>query len=191
MTRKRSIILLTASMAAIVLAAAGAIFGAPYWSMHQLKTAAQERDVDALMARVDLNALRQSVRLSMGFRFSEALHEARAEGGKPLAEGARAAMAAQVDPLTETLVSPPLLIAMLIEGRPSRALTGAGPAGVQLAVAQAGALAARDGWHAQLHRVDSATVQVRARESPQAGGFVLKRTGLLDWKLSGLLLPDS
>lgn len=190
MTRNRSISLgagLAIVLLLLLLVAAG-IYASPYWSVHQMKEAARERDVDALLARVDQSALRQSVRLSLGFKLGEALHGAQAESGKAQAEGARAQAAAQVDPLTETLTSPPLLIAMLIEGRPSRALTGSGFAGVQPPSASDEGLGE---WETRLRYVDSATVHVRSDKAPQAGGFILRRTGLVDWKLSGLLLPGS
>ncbi len=165
----------------LLLVAAG-IYASPYWAVHQMKEAARERNVDALLARVDQSALRQSVRLALGFQLSETLHEAQAESGKALAQGALPQAAAQLDPLTAALTSPPLLIAMLIEGRPSRALGGLGrlPASGDADLGE---------WEAQLRYVDSATVQVRSRQTPQAGGFILRRSGLIDWKLSGLLLP--
>ncbi|MGR4869833.1 DUF2939 domain-containing protein [Variovorax sp. LARHSF232] len=182
MTRNKSIALGAGLAIVLLLLVAAGIYASPYWSVHQMKEAARERDVDALLARVDQSALRQSVRLSLGFKLSEALHDAQAESGKAQAEGARAQAAAQVDPLTEALTSPPLLIAMLIEGRPSRALGGIGrlPASGDADLGE---------WEAQLRYVDSATVQVRSSQAPQAGGFILRRSGLIDWKLSGLLLP--
>jgi hypothetical protein len=188
MTRKTSIAWGLGLLTALLLALAAGLYAAPYWSMNRLKEAARERDIDALLAGVDQKALRQSVRLSLGFRFGESMQEAQAESGKPAADGARAISASQVDPLTERLTSPPLLIAMLLEGRPSQALLGGGFATPRLSAAQAGD-ADLGHWKTELRYLDSATVQVRSKEAPQQGGFILRRSGMVDWKLSGLLMP--
>ena len=59
MTRK---LIFGAALGALVVVAAVAavLYASPYWAVYQLKKAAQERDVDALLAHVDERALRLS-----------------------------------------------------------------------------------------------------------------------------------
>lgn len=166
------------------LAAGAATYASPWWSVHQMRKAAAERDADALLARVDQAALRQSVRLSLGFELTAAIHEAAGEKGRQ-AEGASELVRMQLDPMTDTLTSAPLLMAMLIQGHPSPAL-GRGAA---LGVPRIAPSSEEGGWDAEVRYVDRSTVQVRAKNSPLAGGFILKRKGWLNWKLSGLQLP--
>jgi len=187
--KKRSLWWSLGAVAGVAVLVAGAYFGSPYWTVHQIRKAAQARDVDALMARVDQPALQRSVRLAMGFRLAEVLSGgARADSRPRLAEGATAIASAQAEPLVSLLSSPTLLFSMLIEGYPSQALTGQVSLPAAWQTAAQGGKAAGD-WDARLNRVDASTIVLESRQSPGRGGFILRRSGWLKWKLSGLQLP--
>lgn len=54
---------------AIVFAGAGWWFGSPWWTLYQMKQAAQAHDVRALAAHVDFPALREDVSTQLRSRF--------------------------------------------------------------------------------------------------------------------------
>ena len=125
----------------------------------------------------------------MGFRLNEAMTDAADEDRVPSAAGAIDAATALVDPLTEALTSPTLLMAMLIQGRPSELMGRNVLSGPPMSVKQAGELARND-WSAELRYVDWSTVLVHSKDAPTSGDFILKRSGLVDWRLTGFQMPD-
>ena len=179
---------LAAVLAVAVLAcvAGAADYASPYWALHRLKQAALDRDVDAVMARVDQEAFERSIRQALGMRLSEAMYGARAEAPRTLPEGAQELAAARMDSLSHTFAESTAVMAMLIQGYPSSAVSGT----AALSRARLSAVEASEGeggdWKAQLRYVDRHTVEVRSASMPGAGAFVLSRAGWWGWKLSGL-----
>ena len=182
---------LTVTIAAIVALGlfGAAVYASPYWAVRELKEAARERDVDALLEHVDTNALRRNVRLAMGFKLQEQFIAPHDLDAKPAGPGASEAARALVDPMSDALTSPPLLMSMLIQGKPSDLMGGLqmAPLGT---VAQAGEKAVGGHWDAAIEYVDWSTVLVASKSTPHAGNFILKRAGLMDWKLSGFRMPN-
>jgi len=170
----------------MAVAAGGVVYASPYWAIHVMKQAAIDRDVDELMARVDEPALRKSVQLALGFRLGEMLQENRGEGTrKPLPEEAQRNVASQAEPMVDALTSSTLLIAMIREGRPSQAL------GRFAAPSRPSADTSPAGWSTEPRYLDSSTVEVHPKGAADAGAFVLRRSGILGWKLSGLRWPGA
>ncbi|MDM0111074.1 DUF2939 domain-containing protein [Variovorax sp. J22R133] len=185
---KRKAMIGTVAVAAVAALCAAAVYASPYWVVRELKEAARERDVDALLEHVDAQALRRSVRLAMGFRVEEQLLDSTDEDRRPAGPAAAQAARALVDPLSDTLTSPTLLMSMLIQGRPSELLAPGMRVAPLTSVAQASELALAQ-WDATIQYVDWSTVLVGSKRTPNAGDFVLKRAGLVDWKLSGFRMP--
>jgi hypothetical protein len=188
MTRNKTIAVSAGLLALLLLALAAAFYASPYWSVHQLKQAARERDVDALLEHVDQKALRQSVRLALGFQLAESIQGSAGEGARPMTRDSREsrdiALNTTLDPMTEMLSSPTLLMAMLLEGHPSRALSRGAPPLLILPETVPG------DWPAEIRYLDRSTVEVRPKGGPDGGAFVLRRSGIVDWRLSGLRPPD-
>lgn len=178
---------LAASLTVAVLAclAGAAYYASPYWAVHRLKQAAQERDVDAVMAQVDQQALERSVRQALGLQLNVALYGGRTEGARTLPDGAPEAAAARMDAVSRTFAEPTAVMSMLIQGYPSSAITGvAALSRARLSAIEAGE-GEGGGWKAQVRYIDRRTVEVRSERMPGAGAFVLSRSGWWNWKLSG------
>jgi hypothetical protein len=183
---KRRHILGIAGGALVAALIAGALYASPYWAVHEIREAANDRDIDALASFVDAAALRDSVAQALGLQVGTV--------ADPSAEGQRRPDAAQqalaadwLGQLGESMASPPVLMGMLIEGRLSRVLVGDVTAGLARPRTQQDPQA--DLWDASVRYRDWSTVVVRAKDAPDLGGFVFKRAGLFGWKLSGFDLP--
>ena len=169
MTRSRiwKVALAAAALVAIVLV--GAYYGAPYWTVHELKQAARDRDADALLAHVDQAALRKSMQLALGFSLAQ-------PQGSPASQPAARPM---LDAMPELLSAPTSLMAMLLQGHPSRVLD---PDAVFMPILPE---AAEGDWTVELRHVGRSTVEVRAKGST-GGAFILRRAGLFRWKWSAI-----
>lgn len=87
---------LVALLVLVLLAAGGWAWGSPYYTLWQMKRAAEARDVDALTSHVDFPAVRTSVKAQL----SERMH---GEGGGVLGALVRAGIA---DTVVDAAVSP-------------------------------------------------------------------------------------
>ena len=80
----------------VLLAAGGWVWGSPYYTLWQMKRAAEARDVDALASHVDFDAVRGSVKTQLSAR----MH---GEGGGVLGALVRSGIA---DTVVDAAVSP-------------------------------------------------------------------------------------
>ncbi|WP_137863617.1 MULTISPECIES: DUF2939 domain-containing protein [unclassified Sphingomonas] len=87
---------LIALMVLILLAGGGWIWGSPYYTLWQMKRAAEARDIDALARHIDFPTVRESVKAQLSAR-------AGGEGGGVLGALVRAGIA---DTMVDAAVSP-------------------------------------------------------------------------------------
>lgn len=160
---------MAAAMALVVLVLAAAYYGAPYWTVHELKQAARDRDADALLVHVDQAALRKSVQLALGFSLAPS----------PASPESQATARSMLEAMPELLSSPTSLMAMLLQGHPSRVLD---PEAAFVPVLPE---AADGDWPVELRYVGRSTVEVRAKGAT-GGAFILRRAGLFRWKWSAI-----
>lgn len=142
-------------------------FGAPHWTLNQMRAAAEARDTAALASHVDFPALRDS--LEAGSR-GAAIAGGTADGSPERPDPALGT--ALLDPMIEALASPAGVRAMLL-GDTDRRL--AGPAAPPIDFGEGGFEIDREGFS-------------KGRTDGAAGALVFRRRGYV-WKLAGVDLP--
>src|SRR6476661_3616678 len=91
-------------LAALVALAAGWWFGSPYWTLHQMQTAARQGDSARLSHFVDYPAVRENLKAQL--RHEMLTQVPAEEQGNGLAALGTAIASAMIDPLIDTLVTP-------------------------------------------------------------------------------------
>lgn len=163
------------SLAAALLAGL-CFYATPYLALHQIRSAAAAQDAAKLAGYVDFPALRQSLKTGVRARL---IGDERNERGEPTpANVLGAAVAgALLGPMVDSLITPESLARLLQGQQPVAAVTGmAGepPGTLQTRMAYEGA----DRFVFSVSKPDEEPVDL-----------VLRRDGLLHWKLAELRLP--
>jgi hypothetical protein len=163
--------------AAALIVAAGVTWylASPGWTLHEMKTAADANDADALSSYIDYPALRQDLKAEiMGQMMAEANRDKSGFGGLGLAIGT-----AMVGPAIHRLVTPAGMRAALIAKR-EEAHTKVAPRATSALRVPDDPVIVRRGFSEFL---------VASKQRPTSG-LVFKRHGL-SWKLSGVDLPPN
>lgn len=173
----------TAAIVAGTIAAALALatYASPWWQLSRMHAAVEARDTAALSQHVDFPRLRDSVKLQVMRRLDAggALAESRKN---PFAAFGRTMAMAVIDPVVDAAVSPAGVAAMLDAGdirvQPGR--DGPPPSASD-------APREKPNYDLSYRSWDRVVV-----ERADGGGvrFVLDRSGLWDWKLVGVELPE-
>lgn len=185
MTRKRLILL----AAALLLLAGGWYFGAPYWTLWQMREAAEARDSERLARYIDFAALRASSKAQLRAQLAAEAAAGRGGGDEMRAFGAVIGMA-MIDPVVDRLVTPEAM-RLAFDRVPERSEAGGGgadPAGS----GQTEPMRAPFGIDAAdvtVVRTGFGEFRLRRRGSDgEAGDLVFRRHGL-GWKLEEIRLP--
>jgi hypothetical protein len=144
----------------------------PWYTLREMKAAAQAGDSDAFAAYVDFPALRKDLKAELRARL---LARSRSEGGG-LGGLALALGSALADPVIDGLVSPGGVRAAFVARREETA--GAPPARSALRLPD----------RPEVHRRGLSEFVVTAKGGDSRSGLVFVRHGL-GWKLSGVDLP--
>ena len=182
-----------ASLAAVLLAAAG-VAGywhySPYLTLNAMRTAAEQKDVQAFSARVDYLKVRESVKSQLATKLagqmqSDADEGQRSQGFKAL--GAAFAMAL-ANPLIDAMVRPEFVMAALIKGEIEVV-----PGEVKEAVGVVEPKKDKPKWAFDRQGPNKLLVYAKDPENPgeMNAGLVFERAGFADWKLTGLSLPEN
>ena len=163
--------LIIAAILALAAVAAGWWYGSPWWTLREMKEAAEARDAARLSRHIDYPALREDVKADVRQMIAAQSQEA---GNQGQALGSAFAMTL-AGPLIDAMLTPQGVQAMFAVPRQK---TGSAPqpqASVQAAELP---IVEREG----LNRF-----RVRDKD-PRKGGMIFERRGL-GWKLVGLDLP--
>ena len=174
MRRKPALLALT------VLLAGLCFYATPYLALHQIRSAAATQDAAKLAGYVDFPALRQSLKTGMQARLIGAERNERGEPMPANVMGAAVA-GALLGPMVDSLITPESLARVLQGQQPAAAVTGIGSE-----PAPADALQTRMGYESADRFVFSVKKQ---GENEDPVDLVLRRDGLLRWKLAELRLP--
>jgi Protein of unknown function (DUF2939) len=168
------------ALACMAALAALVLYASPYIAVHQMRSAAAERDAVRLSGFVDFPALRESLKRGVHARLAGQVLN---ESGQPTPAGAMGAAvaAALLGPMVDSLITPDSVGRLLQGQRPGAAL-----AGVSRDSAADEPLQTRMGYESPRRFVVS--VQ-QAGEGEEPVDLVLRREGLLHWKLAELRLP--
>jgi hypothetical protein len=159
-------------LAALAALAAGWWLGSPYWTLHQMKSAAEQGDTARLSTYIDYPAVRENLKGQV--RRAILKDASTNEEGKGLAALGSAIAGALIDPVIDTMVSPEGLQAAFAE-REAQSTLRPGP---HLPAAPDKPVVTHDGLD---------TFKVRDRRHDQ-GSLLFRRVGL-GWKLVGFELP--
>lgn len=171
-------------LGSLLLLAGLGFYASPYLTLQQMRTAAAERDAGKLARHVDFEALKASLKAGVQARLIG--DERNAQGQPPPANVMGAAVAgALLGPMVDTLITPDSLARMLQGQSPATAaLPQVGAPTAPTTAAEP--LDTRMGYESPNRFVYSVTKQGSGEEAIH---LVLRRDGLLAWKLAELRLP--
>lgn len=158
------------------------IYFSPHIALYQMKRAIDAKDAEAFSEYVDFPALRESFKGQMMAAMNEQMSSPEIKNN-PFAGLGQAMAAAFIGPMIDSMVSPAGVIAMMNTGKPN---TSSQPTS-----------ATADGQPSQTPNYsvsykDWNRAVVRAGDSgDDKVGFVLKRQGLWNWRLSSVEMPAS
>lgn len=166
----------------LVVAIAGAllvtsILVSPYFALHQMKSALDNKDADKFSEYVDFPALRENFKGQMMIALGEKFKSPDAQD--PLSGLGQTLATAFINPM----ISPAGVIAMMHSGTPQKASTGI----VKRTVSPDTPEKAPD--FSLSYKAWDKVVVKRAGSTEPSGGFFLKRHGLWSWKLAAVEFP--
>jgi hypothetical protein len=173
---------LAAGAVGALLVAAATSFASPWWTLHDLQSAAARRDADAVAALVDFPALRASVKSQVQRSLDRNLGMAGSDN--PLAKFGQALASTLVDPLVDAVVSPAGVAAMVEHGKITVAKPQAEPGAADAPPAPASTPAEPPRYAVHYRGLNGFAVTAR-----DGGSFLFHRTGLWSWQLAGIELP--
>jgi hypothetical protein len=175
--------LLKSSLLVLALLAGIAVYASPYFTVHQLREAARERDAQALVAHVDFPALRQSLKLSVQDRLAGRERNERGDPTPAAAMGAAVA-AALLGPMVDVLITPETL-GRILQGESPLGLPGGREPPTD---SQEGRprLLTEMGYESPGRFVFSLR---REGDDEEPIALVLHRQGLIGWRLAEMRLP--
>lgn len=171
--KPRSLLLVLAVLVALGL------YATPYLTVQQMRSAAAARDAEKLAAYVDFPAVRESLKTGVQARLAGQDRNARGEPTPASAMGAAVA-GALLGPLVDSLITPEALGRLLQGQRPAGAVL---PGGGQT---EPEALETQMGYESPSRFVFSVKKQ---GDDEEPVDLVLRRDGMLGWKLAELRLP--
>ncbi|HJV75377.1 MAG TPA: DUF2939 domain-containing protein [Noviherbaspirillum sp.] len=173
---------IAASLVAALLAA-GSYFS-PHLALYQMKRAIQNHDADTFSEHVDFPALRDSIKGQMMAEMGREMNSQEMKGN-PFAGIGQAFATAMIGPMVDAMISPTAVIAMMNTGK----IESPGDQGKR----EPGSPSKDEPKDAPTYSVsymDLNRVAFRL-EGPNAipTGFILRRDGVWNWKLSAIELP--
>jgi Protein of unknown function (DUF2939) len=179
-------------IALFIFIAAGAWFYlAPYGVLRDMQAAAHAKDAGKLASHINFPAVKDSVKTSLGAKFSNSAKDS----NNPLAALGAALASSIINPLVDALVTPDTVALMLTRGEKPKKTDGPAP-GPAPQPAPGGDPAPNaqspkeTETHASYESFDRFVVTVRrVGSTEQPLGLVFLRDGLIGWKLSALRLP--
>jgi hypothetical protein len=174
MRRRKTII---AAAAALLLVAGGWYWGSPWWTLRQMREAAEARDAQALSSYVDFPTLRETTKSQLRTQLmaqADAPEEKEGFGALGAAFGM-----ALMGPMVDTLLTPEALRLAFLKTPQRKAESG----GKQ---APLGA----DASEAELVRTSFGEFRLRKKDSKgEEGDLIFRRHGL-GWKLEEIRIPS-
>lgn len=178
--------ILVGVVAGIVLL--GSIAASPYITLYQLRSAMQDSDADAFSKHVDFPALRENFKGQM-MGFIDSQMDSPDMEKNPFAGFGKVMAVTFIGPMVDNLISPAGVIAMMKSN--SVSLNAAKKSGVSTADTPPTGVSKPMPDYAIDYRSWDKFV-VRGKDaSEDRGGFVFRRHGIWDWKLSAVEMPDN
>jgi hypothetical protein len=181
--------LLLALAALVVIVFAGAWIGSPWLAAQDLIRAARERDGAAVAARVDMPAVRASLKRQLGDRVEKSLQKS-ASKPEPLAELGLLLGPAIIDKTVDVVVTPETLAEAVRTARVPDLRESAPPPPPPGDDADP-PKRLRVKAHLAMTGLDSFDIRLSSADEPERRlTLVMRRRGLFDWKVTDVVLPD-
>lgn len=169
---------------AVVLLSVAGLYATPYWAVYRLRSAAEAHDAATLAHYVDFSALRKNLSTALNNEFKQALPSpADSALGAEVAAGVTALAASTINVVVDRVCSPAGLD-MLLAGKrlPDVETEPAAKAPTTSAEVSSTVSMGYEAWDRFVITVDDHA------DAESKLWFVLKRQGLLDWKLAEIRL---
>jgi len=171
-----------------VISLAVASYASPYWTMHQLRAAAEAGDPEALQQYVDFPALRESIKAEIQEHVvGQALADQKPEDN-PFAGLGTMIANAMLGPMVDAMITPAGIAAMT-RGKPD---SKAAAATSQPTQPPATSGSKKDAGHARYEYDGLNRVLVKFESegsTEKSPALVFRREGPFSWKLAQLILP--
>lgn len=158
------------AVALVIITGAGWYFGSPAWTLHQMRSAAEAKDADALSDHIDYPAMRESLKEQVRARLAAKM--AAEESGLAALGGALAL--SMVDGLVDGMINPSSLRLMFSQTKQTEGAD------------ERPALNASD---LEIERHGFSEFRLVDPDAESGGALVFKRDGL-SWKLAELRIPE-
>ena len=157
------------------------IVAAPYITVHQMKSAAESHDGEALSEYVEFPSVRQSIKDQVNVMFAKKMAEDEEMKNNTFAAFGAALAGMMVDKMVDAYVTPTGITQLMAGGKPQPQATQG---------EEASSSAARkplSDASMSYESLDKFVVRVKGNDGGE-GKFVLRRRGL-SWKLTDIIIP--
>lgn len=170
----------------VAVGVAAGLFGiyvaaAPYITVHQMKSAAESYDGEALSEHIEFPSVRQSLKDQMNAMFAKKMTDAEAMKDNPFAELGAAFAGMMVDTMVDAYVTPAGITQLMAGEKPHP--------GADKSVGSANNSDSKPLADASMsyESLDKFVVKVKGEDGDE-GKFVLRRRGI-GWKLTDIIIP--
>jgi hypothetical protein len=161
----------------VVFLAAAYVAAAPYITVYQMKTAAENRDGEALSEHIDFPSLRQSLKDQINAMFMKEM--AKEAKDNPFAALGAAFGGAMIDKTVDAYMTPAGIIELMQDEKPDPESGGEGSSGSS----------SREPFsNASMSYESLSKFVITVKDDGEEVKFVLRRRGI-GWKLTEIILP--
>lgn len=155
----------------------------PYIVVQQIRFAAEERDGEALSEHVEFPSVRQSIKDQVNAEFAKQMAEDPSMQDNPFAALGAAFAGVMVDKMVDAYITPAGITRLMAGEKPTQRSVPRG--GEQPGQTERRPLADATMAYESLHKF---VVKVKSEEGGE-GKFILRRQGLVGWKLTEIIIP--
>jgi len=167
----------------LVIAAMVYLAASPYLTAYQMKEAADNNDGEALSEHIDFPSVRQSLKDQMNVMFAKQISEDKDLKDNPFAALGSAFAGVMVDKMVDTYVTQAGLIQMM-EGEESAFMQGEDTVERDHDNVDPEPFENADMYYESLNKF-----VIEVNDDDDQARFIMRRRGLIDWKLTEIFVP--
>jgi len=177
-------------VAVAILLGVGAYFGSPYWTIHQIRNAAEAGQGDRLADYVDFPAVRESVKTQLAASMQKDLNGPKMKNN-PFAALGQSLAVGLVNTMVDAMITPDGIANMIRSGHVART---AAPSAAATSAAPAPTAPAEPDNRPKLRQgYEGMNIFKAALLDPKTGEdlmeAVLSRQGMFAWRLTAISIP--
>src|SRR5690349_13153696 len=112
---------LVMSLVVLVVVGVAAHVGSPYWTLHEMRSAAASGQGERVAGYVDFPALRESIKVQLAQTFASRLESRSKDAPSPIGQALAGQM---VNGLVDAMITPESVAAMIRSGKAPRSIAG-------------------------------------------------------------------